>query len=183
MDAFGSSLIYTNRLYSIRYRRSNIQSKRQNENNAFKPLQLMRYASRRTATHMPLMFNKNIIAKLRETFRENTEVSSGSHFRRFDDIQFPFAYEHFLLEEQETVTFPHIFRKCDVDKSGSIDGIKEINCLEQASLNPYSSKLIHILIQSVQKCLYEKNQEKGGEKGGGTRWQTYVGSNRRMSIR
>eukprot|EP01135_Chromosphaera_perkinsii_P008570 Nk52_evm12s1401 gene=Nk52_evmTU12s1401 len=162
LNEFRGSLVQATRFLTVRNRRASPRTMfaEKEQAKSFDPLKVERHGNgRRTAPHMPLLFNRRIIATLRSTFVDPISMSSGSRFRRMDDMQFPFTYMHFLLEERVTVDFEKIFHSCDHDQNSVLTDFNEIECLLRTSNNPYADKLFHQLVDAFDECIWENTEK------------------------
>eukprot|EP01135_Chromosphaera_perkinsii_P008894 Nk52_evm4s1524 gene=Nk52_evmTU4s1524 len=162
LDAFGNSLLHSTRVLAARFTRSVYMagSAERAKYSGFGPIKIRNYfAGKRTAPHMPLLFNRRIIATLRNIFPEQTKVSSGSHFRRADDMQFPYTYSQFLLDEKITVDFDKLFKGCDKDSNSVLTHPDETECLVEKSTNPYGTKLLGSLFDALQECALQNSNK------------------------
>nr|CAH7747605.1 unnamed protein product [Callosobruchus chinensis] len=71
--------------------------------------------------------------RLQETFPKEFKVTERNKVRRYDDVQFSFAYYYYLMSEQTEISIGEIFREFDTDMSGIVDHFEAIllNCSEK----------------------------------------------------
>ncbi|VEN43957.1 unnamed protein product [Callosobruchus maculatus] len=97
VDAYSASLQHTNRMLNNRYG----------------------FRTRKVPSHAPILIDKEIVTRLQETFLKEFEVTERNRVRRYDDIQFSFAYYYYLMSEQIEISTGEIFKEFDTDKSGT----------------------------------------------------------------
>ena len=95
LDIYGDSLLHVNRLYNDAYGHS----------------------SRMVVSHMPHLVDKNVFAEMRRKFDDAWRATSRHRIRQRDDMQFAFAYFHFLMSETKDFNVADVFREFDTDGS------------------------------------------------------------------
>ena len=72
---------------------------------------------RSTPPHMPHMINKTILSQLHLRFSQQFNKTSANRFRSADDMQFSFAYFHFIVEATHTPNTSQFVRELDLDNN------------------------------------------------------------------
>jgi len=83
-EAFYKSIDYTNLLFNARF---NVDQRK-----------------RRWLSHMPFMIRKSIVFDLQSIFAREYNITSAHRLRAKNDVQFAFAYYHFLVESDSYST-------------------------------------------------------------------------------
>ena len=96
-DLFAGSLVYTNNLYNKHYG----------------------VKQRKVIGHVPHLIDLDVIDHMRSVFGKQWEQTSSHRFRQENDLQFAFAYYHFLISERQMFDVDAIFSEFDTDRSGS----------------------------------------------------------------
>ena len=58
--------------------------------------------------HGPLLIQRSVMEELQREFRWQWETTSTHRFRMADDMQYSFAYTHYLLEVGQILSFGNI---------------------------------------------------------------------------
>ncbi|KAK9863994.1 hypothetical protein WJX84_008048 [Apatococcus fuscideae] len=98
LDVFGESLRHVDSLLSARYGPEN----------------------RKVLAHMPHFLDRNVLAQLLKTFPKEFDTTSSHKFRSGDDMQYAFAYFHFLALERSQRTAADVLRDADEDGDGAL---------------------------------------------------------------
>lgn len=96
LDTFGDSLKKVNRLYNKHFG----------------------YRQRRVIAHMPHFIDRNIMLDLVNQFPEKWEETSSHRLRSGEDMQYAFAYYHFLIEQTKNFSVDETFAEYDLDENG-----------------------------------------------------------------
>eukprot|EP00041_Stephanoeca_diplocostata_P039414 m.1624021 g.1624021 ORF g.1624021 m.1624021 type:complete len:1659 (-) comp25387_c0_seq5:5707-10683(-) len=96
LDTFGDSLKKVNRLYNKHFG----------------------YRQRRVIAHMPHFIDRNIMLDLVNQFPDKWEATSSHRLRSGDDMQYAFAYYHFLIEQTKNFSVDEAFTEYDLDENG-----------------------------------------------------------------
>jgi len=96
LDTFGDSLKKVNRMYN----------------------QHFGYHNRRVIAHMPHFIDRDIMRDLVREFPEEWEATSSHRLRSGDDMQYAFAYYHFLAETSSPFNASATFDDFDMDSNG-----------------------------------------------------------------
>ena len=97
LDSYSESLLHVQRVFSDVYG----------------------HAQRRVPAHIPHFVDRSILDDLHQAFREEFDRTSASRFRAPSDMQFSFAYYHFLMNERTPFSARQVFNDFDTDNSGT----------------------------------------------------------------
>lgn len=95
LDTFSDSIVYVNYLYNKVYGVKN----------------------RKVPAHAPYFFNKHIIRRLWDKFSHELSTTSSHRIRSQVDMQFPFSYFYFLMNDNITIDAIKFIQKFDTDNS------------------------------------------------------------------
>ena len=95
-DIFAQSLIYTNKLFNLKY--------------GFK--------NRKVLAHVGFYLNRDIIEQMMMKFKEEFSITKMHKFRQNNDLQYSFTYYNFLMSETRNKSVSEIFDHFDTDMSG-----------------------------------------------------------------
>ncbi len=104
LDTYAQSLIHVNRLYTKE----------------------MGHELRKVPAHMPHFINRDIITEMQQRWPSEWDVTSSNRFRSNKDMQYSFAYYHYLINRHKLkVGYPEIYkylaRQIDTNNDGYID--------------------------------------------------------------
>ncbi len=97
IDSYGESLLHVNRLFSKNFGHSR----------------------REVPSHIPHFVDKSVLEALHDSFPNEFEATSANAFRSGNDMQFSFAYFHFLMGQRRNESAGEIFDEFDTDGSGT----------------------------------------------------------------
>lgn len=144
LDAFSESLLHVNNLYNKDYG----------------------FINRKVPAHMPHLIDKNIFQELWEKYSYEWEQTSSHQVRSKTDMQYIFAYHHFLMQEKLTSTKQTIFDMFDTDKSGTWSD-REIRTI-LAKIHPLPLNYEDVLIfenslLNCSKAMFRPHSMLGGD--------------------
>ena len=97
LDAYGDSLLNVNRIYNSAYG----------------------HAARMVVSHVPHLIDRIVFAEMRRKFEADWAETSRHRLRQSNDMQFAFAYFHFLMSETKAFDAAEVFEEFDTDRSGT----------------------------------------------------------------
>ncbi|XP_059093508.1 N-acetylglucosamine-1-phosphotransferase subunits alpha/beta-like [Tigriopus californicus] len=97
LNSYAASLLTVQKLYSHEYGPKN----------------------RRVPSHTPHFIDKSIFSAMTAKFREPWAATARRKFRNENDMQFSFAYFHFLISEMKNFDLQEVFNQFDTDVSGT----------------------------------------------------------------
>lgn len=95
LDVYGDSLLHVNRIYNREYG----------------------HVPRMVVSHIPHLVDKNVFGEMRRKFSTEWRRTSQHRLRQSDDMQFAFAYFHYLMSETRDFDPFVVFQEFDTDNS------------------------------------------------------------------
>ncbi len=104
LDTYAQSLIHVNRLYT----------------------KVMGHELRKVPAHMPHFINRDIITEMQQRWPGEWDVTSSNRFRSNKDMQYSFAYYHYLINRHKlkvgySEIYKYLARQIDTNSDGYID--------------------------------------------------------------
>ena len=130
LDAFGDSLLYVNTLYNKEYG----------------------YVQRKVPAHMPHLLDKNILEEMELKYQTSWDRTGSHKLRSASDIQYSFAYFHYLLQEKTQQTVEQVFDYFDTDRSGTLSDREIRTILARIHPLPLSFKNVQEFENEILKC-------------------------------
>lgn len=134
-DVFAHSLIHTNKIFNKAY--------------GFK--------NRKVLAHVGFLLNVDIVEAMLQKFQQDFAVTKSHRFREKDDMQFAFAYYHFLMSEIKNKSVSEIFDDFDTDGSGTWSD-REIRTLLSKAYNlPLDWSAVRYFEEVITNCSLQQN--------------------------
>ena len=104
LDTYAQSLIHVNRLYT----------------------KVMGHELRKVPAHMPHFINRDVITEMQQRWPEEWDATSSNRFRSNKDMQYSFAYYHYLINRHKLKVgyaeiYKYLARQIDTNNDGYID--------------------------------------------------------------
>eukprot|EP01029_Cantina_marsupialis_P028316 TRINITY_DN775_c0_g8_i1.p1 TRINITY_DN775_c0_g8~~TRINITY_DN775_c0_g8_i1.p1 ORF type:complete len:956 (-),score=249.19 TRINITY_DN775_c0_g8_i1:43-2514(-) len=134
VDTYSKSLSFVNMLYHHRFGVS----------------------SRRVPAHMPHLITKSVMTNLQEAFPKEFNDTWTRRFRHVDDMQFAFAYMHFLMLQEDPFDVEAYFHKeLDTDHTGDLS-MNEVETLIQiVNSEPASEEQAEAILDCLNAPIVE----------------------------
>jgi hypothetical protein len=126
----------------------------------------MGHELRKVPAHMPHFINRGIIAEMQQRWPLEWDVTSSNRFRSNKDMQYSFAYYHYLINRHKLkVGYPEIYkylaRQIDTNNDGYIDVFNA-----GSAFGGQKSRLSFLMWNPSTKIFDEKNLINNGKNNG-----------------
>ncbi|CAG9857509.1 unnamed protein product [Phyllotreta striolata] len=130
IDAYSASLQHSNRAFNSKYG----------------------YRIRKVPSHAPILVDRAIMAEMMGKFAEEFAVTEGNRARMANDMQFSFAYYHFVMSEWRNRTVEEIFDEFDTDSSDTWSDREIRTLLTQLYDLPLSYSIVDNFENALLNC-------------------------------
>ncbi|XP_037927150.1 N-acetylglucosamine-1-phosphotransferase subunits alpha/beta [Hermetia illucens] len=137
-DIYAQNLIHTNRILNSFYG----------------------YRSRKVLAHVGFLLDRDYVDELLKRFYPHFELTANNRFRHPQDVQFAFAYYHFLMSEARKLTVSEIFDELDTDNSSTWSDREIRTLLARIYPLPLDWAIVRYFEQIVVNCSRELGEDR-----------------------
>lgn len=137
-DIYAQNLIHTNRILNSFYG----------------------YRSRKVLAHVGFLLDRDYVDELLTRFYPHFELTANNRFRHPQDVQFAFAYYHFLMSEARKLTVSEIFDELDTDNSSTWSDREIRTLLARIYPLPLDWAIVRYFEQIVVNCSRELGEDR-----------------------
>lgn len=141
-DSYAESLLYVNRLYNKEYG----------------------FVQRYAPAHVPHFIDKAALEGAINKFHEEWDKTGSRVFRDYEDMQFAFAFYHYLINEKKDFEAEDIFDEFDTDRSGTWSDREIRTLLTRVHQLPLYLETIKEFERKIEICGEEMPKKTKGVK-------------------